>query len=445
MNDAGKRQLKEEEYDFLPAALEIAERPPSPIGRKIIWGIIAVFVTAFLWACIGSVDEVAVATGKVIPAGYVKTVQPLEKGTVRSILVKDGSNVKKGEVLMELDTTATEADVSSLEQQKVHLDAEIERLEAERDEREFIPLPTEDARLQIERQRQYALFLQRKKAQDSQMETLAASIAAQGESARAAEFAARKLKEQLAIAEDKEGRMKELLEVNAVSDFSYQDYRERKLTLTEELSAARRDIARQLAEYGAQTAKWQNAKETYQRDVMAQLEDDIQRRASIVEQLRKAENEKDARYLRAPVDGTVHALQIHTVGAVVSPSETVMVIVPEDTQVEMEVWVQNDDIGFVHEGQEAVIKVDTFPFQKYGMIQAHVSEVAADATEDREKGLVYRVICRTETPFLEVRGDKTMLSPGMGVTAEIKTREKRIIEYFMDPFIRYRDEGLRER
>ena len=123
-----------------------------------------------------------------------------------------------------------------------------------------------------------------------------------------------------------------------------------------------------------------------------------------------------------------------------------MLIVPDDAQMEIEAWVANKDIGFVYDGQNAEIKVETFNFQKYGTLDATLAEVSSDAVEDKDKGLIYRVLLRTNIDYFALANNRTVkLRPGMAVTAEIKTRQKRIIEYFMDPFIKYKSEGLRER
>jgi len=142
----------------------------------------------------------------------------------------------------------------------------------------------------------------------------------------------------------------------------------------------------------------------------------------------------------------VQQLALHTVGGVVSPAQALMLIVPEGSKMEIEAWVPNKDIGFLYEGQSAEIKVETFNFQKYGTLDATLVSVGSDAVEDKEKGLVYRALLEVDVNHFDLANDRRVyLSPGMSVTAEIKTRQKRVIEYFMDPFIKYRSEGLRER
>jgi hemolysin D len=178
---------------------------------------------------------------------------------------------------------------------------------------------------------------------------------------------------------------------------------------------------------------------------MTKLVED-RRQLQAIEELKKVKEKHRLSTITAPIAGTVQQLAIHTVGGVVTPAQALMLIVPEEAQMEIEAWVANKDIGFIYEGQNAEIKVETFNFQKYGILDAKLVDISTDAVDDKEKGLVYRAILRTEQDhFALANGRKVYLTAGMAVTAEVKTRQKRIIEYFMDPFIKYRSEGLRER
>ena len=124
-------KLSKDELEFLPAALEVVETPPSPVGRKLVWLMIGVFSVAVLWACFGNLDEVAVAPGKVIPSGYTKTIQAFDSGVVKNIKVRDGSRVQAGDVLIELDTTFTAADLARQTKEQAYYQLEIQRLTAE--------------------------------------------------------------------------------------------------------------------------------------------------------------------------------------------------------------------------------------------------------------------------------------------------------------------------
>jgi hemolysin D len=178
----------------------------------------------------------------------------------------------------------------------------------------------------------------------------------------------------------------------------------------------------------------------------------------------KATERSKLQRLTAPVDGTVQQLAVHTVGGVVTPAQPLLEVVPRGSKLEIEAVVANKDVGFVHAGQEAEIKVDTFNFTKYGMLHGHVQSVSADAvqrdrnpsatqsatdqksTDDGKAGdLAYTARVTLDQTQMDVDGAAVNLSPGMAVTVEIKTGSRRIISYLLSPLLRFKQESLRER
>jgi hemolysin D len=170
-----------------------------------------------------------------------------------------------------------------------------------------------------------------------------------------------------------------------------------------------------------------------------------QKVARLVQELAKARYQKSLTLLNAPVAGTVQQLAIHTVGGVVTAAQPLMVIVPDNQPVEVEAFLENKDVGFVRAGQPVTVKVETFTFTKYGTVDGEVISVSRDAIEDEKKGPVYSSRIRLKNDHLVVNGNKEFLSPGMSVTAEVKTDQRRVIEYFLSPLQQYANESLRER
>ena len=149
--------------------------------------------------------------------------------------------------------------------------------------------------------------------------------------------------------------------------------------------------------------------------------------------------------LMAPVDGTVQQVAVHTDGGVVTPAQVLMVIVPKDAQVTAEVMVDNKDIGFVGAGQAAAIKLETFPFTRYGTVAATVKSVVADAVNDDKRGAIFPAVLSLDRASIDVDGRRINLSPGMNLTAEIKTGKRRVIEYLLSPVQQHVNESLKER
>ncbi|MDR3564214.1 MAG: HlyD family type I secretion periplasmic adaptor subunit [Negativicutes bacterium] len=438
-------QLTRSEMEFLPAALEIVETPPSPIGRALVWVVISILVIALIWACVGQLDEVAVAPGKVIPSGYTKTIQAFDTGVVKAIHVKDGSKVQLGDVLIELDTTLTAADLARQVKEQAYYQLEIKRLVAEQQGIPFDPgqnttANSQDVQYQMQLYRSRMVEYQAKVAAAQQGVSQAQAAIDTGNATK------EKLAQQLEIATEQETKMKELMDLGGIGKFQYLDYRKTRIGLQQDLAAQMSDLVKASHALLQSMETLNNVIGEWNRDIMQKLVDDRHQLQAIEEDLSKAKEKNRLSTITAPMAGTVHQLAIHTVGGVVTPAQTLMLIVPDGAQMEIEAWVANKDIGFLYEGQNAEIKVETFNFQKYGTLDAKLVEISSDAVDDKDKGLVYRALLRTEVSRFDLANNRTVyLSPGMAVTAEIKTRQKRIIEYFIDPFIKYRSEGLRER
>jgi hemolysin D len=203
----------------------------------------------------------------------------------------------------------------------------------------------------------------------------------------------------------------------------------------------------------------------YRHTLSDELAKSEQKANGIAQDLIKAEQRTRLQRLTAPVDGVVQQLAIHTVGGVVTPAQSLLVVVPSDSRLEIEAMVSNHDIGFVHAGQEAEIKIDTFNFTRYGLLHGHVLSVSQDAvirdrmqdrSNDRTPGtnetsepkgqeLNYSARISLDRTNMVIDDKVVKLSPGMAVTAEIKTGSRSILNYLLSPLLRYRHDSLRER
>ena len=437
-------QRERDENEFLPAVLEVTETPPSPIARIILWTLMALLVVGGLWTLLGHVDEVAVAPGKIIPRGQVKVIQSEYKGSIKSIKVKDGQRVKMGDILIELDQTVSAADLSQMRKQVNFYRLQLERLEAEQLGLPFQPQVTADMD-PVDVATQKKLFDSRTTEIRHRLSQSEAKIAEQRAQLMTAETNLRKYTELLAIAVERESRMQELLKENAVSLFAVLEYQSKRIELEQSAAAQQSEIQRVNSALQQSLQEWAGIKSERDKEIATKVVDDRKQLRAYEDELKKAEQKNRQSTLVAPVDGRVAQLSVHTVGGVVTEAQALLVVVPDGTTMEVEAWAANKDIGFLRVGQTAEVKVETFNFQRYGTIDATVTEISADATEDKAKGLVYRMMLRLERQDVDVSGQNAPLSPGMSATAEIKIRQKRIIEFFLDPFRKYKSEALRER
>lgn len=433
-----------EENEFLPAVLEVTETPPSPIARVVLWTLMLLLVLGLFWTIFGDVDEVAVAQGKIIPRGQVKVIQSQYSGVVKSIPVKDGQQVKQGDVLIELDQTISAADLAQTRKQVAYFNLEIERLLAEQNDTPFQPKITPDMNPK-DVITQTKLYESRTEEIRQRLAQSEAKIAEQRALLVTAEANRRKYSDLFRLAKEREDKMQELLTQNAVSYFNFLDYQSKRMELEQNLAAQISEISRVQSSLQQAMREWSSLKAEREKDIASKMVEDRKQLQAYEEELKKAEQKSRQSTIVSPVDGRVTQLAIHTIGGVVKDAESLMIIVPEGTTLEVEAWAANKDIGFLKLGQLAEVKLETFNFQRYGTIDATVTEISADATDDKEKGRVYRMVLQLKQQDMQVAGGSVPLSPGMSATVEVKIRQKRIIEFFLDPFRKYKSEALRER
>ena len=439
-------QAKRQEAEFLPAVLEVTETPPSPVGRKLLWLLMLMVGIGLIWAIFGHIDEVAVATGKVIPVGQVKVVQAEDKGVVKAIFVKDGQRVKQGDVLLELDQTISAAEMMRLKKEVAYYSLDVARLQAEQSGLPFSPalLPELDPK---EVSFQMQLYQTRMGEYRAKLAAAEAAVAQQSAALDSGEAQVEKYQRLLVIARDQEERMESLLKENAVSLFQVLQYRSNRIQMETNLTSQRAEISRLQAMLAQSRQQLISVTAERDRDIATKMVEDRKLLGTNQEELKKAGEKNRLAKILAPADGRVGQLSVHTVGGVVTAAQALMTVVPDDVRLEVEAWISNKDIGFVAEGQKAEIKVETFNFQKFGTVDAIVAEISPDAAKqsDKDTELKFRVLLTLDRANVKMKEREAQLAPGMAVTAEIKIRQKRLIEFFLDPFRKQTSEALRER
>ena len=438
---------REKETEFLPAILEVTETPPSPTGRLVMWSILALFVVALVWSFLGHINEVAVAAGKVIPSGQIKTIQVKNKGIIKEINVEEGQLVQEGDTLIVLDPTTTTADYDSLKKRAAYYKLDIQRLTAELTQQPF--QPEEDPDLEAhDLAAEMALYQSRTNDYRTQRQSREDVIAQRIAKLQATQASYEKYAEVLAIAQEKEARLEALSEQNAISQFQLLEQQRETIEYAKNAQAELDSINSIRAEIAEAQQNLANVDAAYHKDIMTALVEAKKEYYSVTESIKKAEEDSRLSVIYAPISGRVYNLNVHTLGGIVTDAQSLMQIVPEDTKLEFEVYADNKDIGFIKVGQEAEVKVETFNFQKFGMYKAEVQEISADAVNDpsdQMRNMKFKLILDPTSNDISVYGKPAKIEVGMNVSAEIKIKEKRIIDFFLDPFRRYTSEALRER
>jgi hemolysin D len=459
---AGPARLADEAA-FLPAALSLQATPPHPAPRRVMLAVMSLFLIALAWACFGQLDIVAVAPGRIVVSEGTKLVQPLEASVVMAIHVRDGDKVKFGDLLIELDPTTARADNSRVTQERGAALSELWRTQAllaalttsrarghyqtvDKDVHSEPSLPKTAADLDdnilAAIQAQLAAEWQDIQAQQAK---LSADIAAKQAEIETVREQIAKLNATLPMVQKREADFEALSKQGFVSQHAGQDRTQIRIEMEQDL---RTYIAR-LEEAKAALAQAQRGRIAWRTDLLKALSErhakaDLAQR-QLAEESTKALQRERLTTLTAPTTGTVQQLAVHTTGGVVTPAQVLLVVVPDQAQVTAEVTLENKDVGFVNVAQAAEIKLETFPYTRYGTVPATVTTITADAVQDEKRGALFPATLTLAENTIDVDGKAIKLSPGMNLTAEIKTGKRRVIEYLLSPVQSHAQESMRER
>lgn len=429
---------KEKDYraEFLPAALEIIEKPESPLGRRIIWSLLALMLITILWSIFGQIDEVATAQGIVIPDGNIKVIQSLEGGVITAIHVTEGQHVKQGQLLIELDTTINGAEldklITALETAQVERailqaaqEGNTQKIDALLEDNSSLPISPEV----LMRQRELGLLKQQN--QSEKQKALRTVIAQSTEELNMAQKTLAQTETKIRILEEQTQIQKTLTDGGAAPE---QDYIAKKNEL--DLMRQQRDLQlSQIDYYQSQIDGKRNDLSLNAVDYQKTLMEELVAKDKAIQELEKEVQKMDKRLslqtVIAPVDGTVQGVSANTIGGVVSSEKPIVTIVPDNTPLVLEAMVLNKDIGFIEQGQKVDIKLDTFPFQKYGAVPGEIVHISPDAIQDEKLGYVYKIKVKPLQNTLRVEHKDMAISPGMTAQTEVKTGTRRIIEFFV--------------
>jgi hemolysin D len=445
---AERSAIKKENSDFLPGALAVLETPPNPLGRWMIWIIMAMLALAVLWASVGQVDVVAIAQGRIIPDGRIKVVQAPDQGVVRAIHVREGQKVTAGDPLVELDPTVSEAEVEHAKEALAT--AEVDRARAQslvdhaNGKRSAFDAP--DGVGETISATQSAIIAARIAEYRAERENAAQELAQRhGDRAMVAADISR-LEQQLPLVEDQLASLRSLESKGFAPRLRVSELEERTIGMRQDLAKSREEIIRSAAAESAAVERLASVNSRFRREAL-----DAFNEADATARLRREEltiaQERNRRtLLTAPADGVVQQLQVNTIGAVVKPADPILVVVPEGATLFVEANVLNRDIGFVREGQDVRVKLEAFPFTRYGVVDGKLAILSRDAVQDEKLGLVFPARIELSKFTVSVgKGKSTAMSPGMAVSAEIRTGQRRIIEFLLSPLSRNIQEAGRER
>ncbi len=463
-----QRDRDEGDREFLPAALAMIETPVSPARVAFIYIFCAMLTALLVWSYFGRIDVYATAPGKLQALGRTKVVQPIDTGQVQSIPVHDGDKVKEGDVLIQLDPTQAKAGEAAIAASLADLRAQIERRQAAVTAGRADKI---DTKLQIAWVGDIPQPIK-----DREQKTLTASLtelAANLDNLQAQRtlkvsmrdkyVASIKVAEdQLSVITEHAAMFETLWQKGWASRATYLQQQQTVLQAKSDLTTLQGNLADAEAAIPVLDAQIIQSKEAFITSNVDALTTAQRQEDSTVQDLIKAQEKVRNMTLRSPIAGTVQASAVTTIGQVVNSGAQLMQVVPEGSPLEIEAYILNTDAGFVRAGQEAVIKVDTFPYTRYGTIAGKVVNVANDAIPGKQaanqqknpsqppsadgdmsittaaqnnQDLVFPVLIHPDQKSIMIDGRPMPLSSGMTVTVDIKTESRRAISYILSPIV----------
>lgn len=442
--------MKHKYRDFLPAALEVQETPPSPIGRFILWSIVILLVIAIAWASLSKVDIVAATRGKLVVNELSRPVNSAVTAEIVEVLVKEGEHVEKGQSLIKLNSTSLVAQLEeNILQQKINR-FHIARLELLYEHYLNRPAPlTLSDNFQLESPllaQQISMQLQAEVEDDyNEKEVFKLNqqiITAQIENYQIQKEMAENL---LPIYREQYEALNSLYKKDMTSKDSLLEIQKKYLEAKFTVNSADAKVKEMRANHAQIDAQIKS----HVADKIREIEQEkIQRlnQNDILSAQQKQLEALIAQYeLKAPIAGIVESLVYRDAGAAVEAPQELLKIVPEDEKLIAEVWVSNQDIGFLRRNQLAAVKIDTFDFTRYGWIEGKLLNISSDAIDDKDLGLVYKAVIELSTNHLIIDGQTIKLESGMSVSAEVKTGQRTVLSYLLSPMMEALDDVGKQR
>lgn len=442
-------------HEFAPRMLRLERAAPNPLGRTVLRVLATMLGLLALWAAFGRLDIVAVAPGKLVPSSYVKIVQPAEAGVIKEILVSEGQQVAAGQVLMRMDALIADADGKSLEAEYQRKHLTLKRIDAELEGKE-LAFAGDVAR--VPAGEIVAQYRANRAALSAALAEERTRLIKARQDMAAAEQVKAKLEATLPHYREQDKAYEKLAKDGFVGPLMTSDKKRERLEKEQELKTQEFVIESARAGISQSEQKLVQIESDYRRQLHAERNEASGVREKLAQEIAKQSHRQALLELKASQVGVVKDLATHTVGTVVQPGTIVMTLVPREETLRAEVWIGNEDVGFVRPGQPVKLKLATFPFQRYGTVDAVVEHVGADAADGgttnagsppdhvaRGQPLLYRALLAIDPASRDPDGIRLPMAAGMQVSAEIHLGRRTVLEYLLSPVQKAWHEAARER
>ncbi len=402
-----KKKDKELKYDFMPSLLEIIERPAHKAGTVIIFGVFTLLIAVIVWACLSKIDVVITSSGTMQPVGNISTLNTYASGTVKAINVEEGAYVKAGDVLIELDTQSIDIDVESLNNQKEILEAQKEIYTMIKNGKDVTTVDV--AKYSSNLQPYILTIIDNDKAYQNNLSILEST------------------KENAGLTRD-------------IAQIKYDDYNTNPAISMAEFNAQELVLKQAENEYLQAEMNIFNAQTSYSEQINSSVSEINSRLKQAESELERYQLSLEYQKITAPVNGYINSIAVNNIGEAVTSAQQIATIVPADSPIEMVCYVKNMDIADIKVGMEAEIKLEAYPYNKYGTVKGTVKYISPSSFSSEQMGSVYLV-------KLEIADvpEKIDIVSGLSGSVEIKTDKRTVMEYFLDPIMKGFGESLKEK
>jgi hemolysin D len=436
-------------HDFRADLLTIQQSPPAKWPRGLMLALAGLVGLLILWAVFAKLDVIATAQGRLVPMSFTKVVQPAEAGVVLDILVQDGQAVKAGQVLLRLDARLAQSELGGLSRDVAIKKLSLQRIEAELADAPFIPAVDAPADVAAQVQAQYRA--RRQSYQDALAQETESLNKAKADLLSSQQVLS-KLRQTVPIYQQSAHAFDKLLKEGFVGEVAANEKKREYVEREQDLKAQEATVQSLQAVIAGGDKKLASIRSNYRSQLENERIDTLTQLNKSGQELDKSTIRSDLLEIKAPNDGVVKDLAVTSKGAVVQAGSLLLNLVPQNEQLQAEVLLSNEDVGFVAQGQKAQIKIAAYPFQKYGLIDGKVSLLSADSADPKQQQqtqqptLSYRALVSLNDQHLKnPNGEKLLLTPGMLVVAEIHQGRRTVMEYLLSPVMKVGAEAARER
>jgi hemolysin D len=437
--------LSPEALDFAPGLLSIQESPPARLPRTVMYTVGLLFLILIVWAFFGKLDIIASAEGRLVPETYIKIVQPADAGIVQEILVKEGEQVKQGQVLMRMDTQLAKADAKTIGNDLALRSLQLRRIDAELAGTGFVRKRNDPENMFAQVEAQYR---DHRSSYTDALEQAQQSLSKTQHEYNSAREVLSKLEQITPILKQQADSYAAMGKDGYVSKMAVQDKQRDYLEKAQDLRAQQSTVASLEAAVNQSKKQLAQITSKYRSDLQNERVDAGGQHRKLEQDWLKQEHKTGLLELKAPQSGIVKDIATHSVGTVVSPGTVLLSIVPEHEPLVAEIMIKNDDVGFVYLNQKVKVKLAAYPFAKYGMLEGEVIHIQADSYNDTQSQTsdqsqskdkqqtstsVYKAIVSLSSQVLESEGRQLKLVPGMQVVAEINQGDRTVLEYLLSP------------